>query len=70
MKLYRREHDSVDVLALSDFLLFYFPCSADHKRDGPPYKVVFRLIKYCMFNVRKQRFDTIFPPDGVDAQKI
>ena len=25
------------------FLLFSFPCSADHKRDWPPCKVVFRV---------------------------
>ena len=25
------------------FLLFSFPCSADHERDWPPCKVVFRV---------------------------
>ena len=34
------------------FLLFYFPCSADHGRDWPPSKVVFFGLATNTLNVR------------------
>ena len=34
------------------FLLFYFPCSADHERDWPPCKVVFFGLATNTLNVR------------------
>ena len=39
--------------ALPDvFLLFSFPCSVDHERDWPPYKVVFIGLAANTLNVR------------------
>ena len=49
------------------FLLFSFPCSADHERDWPPCEVVFFGLATNTLNVRNnnnsnsKRFD-IFPP--------
>ena len=34
------------------FLLFFFPCSADHERDWPPCKVVFFGLATNTLNVR------------------
>ena len=34
------------------FLLFYFPCSADHERDWPPCKVAFFGLATNTLNVR------------------
>ena len=34
------------------FLLFSFPCSADHERDWPPCKVVFFGLATSTLNVR------------------
>ena len=34
------------------FLLFSFPCSADHERDWPPFKVVFFGLATNTLNVR------------------
>ena len=57
------------------FLLFSFPCSADHERDWPPRKVVFLGLATNTLNVsnnNNKRFDT--PPplvrgyyEGLDA---
>ena len=34
------------------FFFFFFPCSADHERDWPPYKVVFFGLATNALNVR------------------
>ena len=34
------------------FILFFFPCSADHERDWPPCKVVFFGLATNTLNVR------------------
>ena len=38
------------------FLLFSFPCSADHERDWPPCKVVFFGLATNTLNVRNNLF--------------
>ena len=37
------------------FLLFFFPCSADHERDWPPCKVVFFGLATNTLNVRNNK---------------
>ena len=37
------------------FLLFSFPCSADHERDWPPCKVVFFGLATNTLNVRNSK---------------
>ena len=49
------------------FLLFSFPCSADHERDRPPCKVVFFGLATNTLNVRNnptKRFDIFSPITG------
>ena len=29
------------------FIFIFFPCSADHERDWPPCKVIFRVVNQC-----------------------
>ena len=41
------------------FLLFSFPCSADHERDWPPYKVVFFGLATNTLNVRNNNNNII-----------
>ena len=44
------------------FLLFSFPCSADHKRDWPPFKVVFRVgNQYAECEKQQQQLPDGFP---------
>ena len=40
--------------ALPDFF-FFFPCSADHERDWPPCKVVFRVGNHCAEYEKQQQ---------------
>ena len=40
------------------FLLFSFPCSADHERDWPPCKVVFFGLATNTLNVRNDKKST------------
>ena len=50
--------------ALPDFF-FFFPCSADHERDCPPWKVFFGLAT----NTLNVRSNNNFPPVW-DTQKV
>ena len=34
------------------FILYFFPCSADHERDWPPCKVLFSWLAINALNVR------------------
>ena len=50
------------------FLFSFFPCSADHERDWPPFKVVFfGLATNTLNECEKQHF---FPLTAGDAQKV
>ena len=47
------------------FLIFIFPCSADHERDWPPCKVVFFGLATNALNVRNNyTVDPRLPPVG------
>ena len=41
------------------FLLFSFPCSADHERDWPPCKVVFLGLATNTLNVRNNNSNVL-----------
>ena len=47
------------------FLLFSFPCSADHERDWPPCKVVFFRLATNTLNVRNNNNNN----NNADARK-
>ena len=46
--------------ALPDFFFFlFFPCSADHERDWPPFKVVFSGLATNALNVRNNNNNNV-----------
>ena len=51
------------------FLLFSFPCSADHERDWPPCKVVFFGLATNTLNVRNNNNNNNFIPTEVGVGK-
>ena len=51
------------------FLLFSFPCSADHERDWPPCKVVFFGLATNTLNVRNNNNNNNFIPTVVGVGK-
>ena len=52
------------------FILFSFPCSADHERDWPPCKVVFFGLATNTLNVRNNtNTNNFIPTMGVGKER-